>query len=180
MRYHNITHDDMLNGDGLRTVLWVSGCTHHCEECQNPITWDPDGGLLFDDAAKGEVFEQLDKSYISGLTLSGGDPLFIGNRVDVRSLCREVKEKYPHKTIWLYTGYLYEEIKDDAVLNYVDVLVDGEYIKELRDEKLLWKGSGNQRVININKTKESGEIVLHCGDYADGKVFKGKSCETNS
>ena len=103
MRYHNITKDDMLNGDGLRVVLWVAGCTHCCDGCQNPITWDPDGGLLFDEAAKAEIFEQLDKDYISGITFSGGDPLHPSNRLDVRSLMAEIKEKYPNKTIWLYT-----------------------------------------------------------------------------
>ena len=90
MRYHNITKDDMLNGDGLRVVLWVAGCSHCCKECQNPITWDPDGGLPFDDEAKAEIFEQLDKSYISGITFSGGDPLmqpeFLGRMLD---LCKK-------------------------------------------------------------------------------------------
>ena len=95
MRYHNITKDDMLNGDGLRVVLWVAGCSHCCKECQNPVTWDPAGGLLFDDAAKQEIFDQLDKSYISGITFSGGDPLHAANRLDVRNLMAEIKEKYP-------------------------------------------------------------------------------------
>ena len=101
MRYHNITRDDMLNGDGLRVVLWVAGCAHCCKECHNPITWDPEGGLLFDDAAKQEVFDQLDKSYISGITFSGGDPMHSANRPDVRNFMAEIKEKYPNKTIWL-------------------------------------------------------------------------------
>ena len=100
MRYHNITKDDMLNGDGLRVVLWVAGCSHCCKDCQNPLTWDPAGGLLFDAAAKEELFEQLDKSYISGITFSGGDPLHSANRLDVHDLMKEIKEKYPDKTIW--------------------------------------------------------------------------------
>ena len=100
MRYHNITKDDMLNGDGLRVVLWVAGCDHCCKDCQNPITWDPDGGLLFDEAAKQEIFEQLDKNYISGITFSGGDPLHSANRLDVRALAEEIKTKYPDKTIF--------------------------------------------------------------------------------
>ena len=95
MRYHNITKDDMLNGDGLRVVLWVAGCNHCCKNCQNPITWDPDGGLPFDEAAKAEIFEQLDKSYISGITFSGGDPLHPANRLGVREFMAEIKEKYP-------------------------------------------------------------------------------------
>ena len=99
MRYHNITKDDMLNGDGLRVVLWVAGCSHRCRECHNPLTWDPDGGLLFDEAARQEIFAQLDKKYISGITFSGGDPLHPANRSEVQGLMTEVKERYPNKTI---------------------------------------------------------------------------------
>lgn len=168
MRYHNITKDDMRNGDGLRVVLWVSGCNHCCRECQNPITWNPDGGLPFDEAAKAEIFEQLDKSYISGITLSGGDPMFRGNRMDIRALCEEIKAKYPDKTIWMYTGDKWDSVKDDPAMQYVDVLVDGEFHVEEADVKLLWKGSANQRVIDVQKTLHSdnpNEPVLHCGDY---------------
>ena len=127
MRYHNITKDDMLNGDGLRVVLWVAGCSHCCKECQNPITWDPEGGIAFDEAAKQEIFEQLEKPYISGITFSGGDPLHAANRYDVRNLMAEIKEKFPDKTIWLYTGDLWENIMHYAIMQYVDVLVDGEF-----------------------------------------------------
>ena len=101
MQYHNITKDDMLNGDGLRVVLWVAGCTHGCKECQNPVTWDPNGGLLFDERAKEELFEQLEKSYISGITYSGGDPLYVGNREAITALAKEIREKFPEKTQWL-------------------------------------------------------------------------------
>ena len=169
MRYHNITTDDMLNGDGLRTVLWVAGCEHHCKNCQNPITWDPAGGLLFDEAAKQEIFEQLDKSYISGITFSGGDPLHEANRLDVRNLMAEIREKYPHKTIWLYTGDSWENIQHYAIMQYVDVLVDGEFQVDKKDTKLLWKGSSNQRVIDVQSTLKQTDPsvpVLHCGDYA--------------
>ena len=168
MRYHNITHDDMLNGDGLRVVLWVAGCEHCCKGCQNPQTWDAEGGLAFDEAAKKEIFEQLDKSYISGLTFSGGDPLFPSNRRDVRAFAAEVREKYPDKTIWLYTGYDWEEIRKDPVMEFVDVLVDGEFIEAKKDVNLLWKGSSNQRVIDVRETlkqDEAAEPVLYCGDY---------------
>lgn len=166
MRYHNITHDDMLNGDGLRVVLWVAGCDHCCKGCQNPTTWDPEGGLLFDDAAKQEIFEQLDKSYISGLTFSGGDPLFASNRSAVRQLAEEVKTKYPDKTIWLYTGFLWEAVKNDPVMQFVDVLVDGEFEQETFDANLLWKGSANQRVINVPESLKSEKVVLFCGDFS--------------
>ncbi|MDD3204507.1 MAG: anaerobic ribonucleoside-triphosphate reductase activating protein [Lachnospiraceae bacterium] len=168
MRYHNITHDDMLNGDGLRVVLWVSGCDHCCKECQNPITWDPNVGLPFDESAKKEIFEQLDKDYISGITLSGGDPLYSGNRVDIREFAHEIKEKYPAKTIWLYTGFCWEEIYEDAIMLYIDVLVDGEFEVDKLDKKLRWKGSRNQRVIDVKATlakEDKTKPILHCGDY---------------
>lgn len=169
MRYHNITKDDMLNGDGLRVVLWVSGCSHCCKECHNSITWDPDGGLPFDDSAKQEIFEQLDKSYISGITFSGGDPLHAANRLDVRNLMAEIKEKYPSKTMWLYTGDVWENIFHYPLMQFVDVLVDGEFKVDLKDAKLLWKGSSNQRVIDVQKSLKQTDTkipVLHCGDYA--------------
>lgn len=170
MRYHNITHDDMLNGDGLRVVLWVAGCSHCCKGCQNPLTWDPNGGLEFDEAAKQEIFDQLDKDYISGITFSGGDPLHSANRVGVRNLMAEIKEKYPNKTIWLYTGDVWENVLHYPAMQYVDVLVDGEFVEEEKDVKLLWKGSANQRVIDVQKSLKQTDPsvpVLHCGDYSN-------------
>ncbi len=169
MRYHNITKDDMLNGDGLRVVLWVAGCNHCCKGCQNPLTWDPDGGLPFDEAARNEIFEQLSKPYISGVTFSGGDPLHAANKLDVQCLMKEIKDKYPNKTIWLYTGDVWENICHYPLMQYTDVVVDGEYVAELRDPKLMWKGSSNQRVIDVKKTLSGPDVlvpVLHCGDYA--------------
>ena len=162
MRYHNITKDDMLNGDGLRVVLWVSGCDHCCRDCHNPVTWDPNGGLPFDEEAKAELFEALDRDYISGITFSGGEPLYFGNRMDVTELAGEIRERFPGKTIWLYTGYTYEEIKDLEVMEYVDVLVDGEFVAKQKDSQLCWRGSGNQRVIDVPATRRSGTVVLHC------------------
>ena len=164
MNYHNITKDDMLNGDGLRVVLWVSGCAHGCKGCHNPITWDPNGGLLFDEAAKEEIFAELEKDYISGLTLSGGDPLFPGNRSTIDALVREVKERYPNKTIWLYTGFTWEEINNLPNIDKIDVLVDGEFVRKLKVPKLKWKGSSNQRVIDVKQTLNKGYIVLHTTD----------------
>ena len=104
MRYHNITKDDMLNGEGLRTVLWVAGCSHHCPQCHNPVTWDINGGLVFDEQAKEELFEELKKDYVSGVTFSGGDPFHLENREEIGALAKEIREKFPDKTIWLYTG----------------------------------------------------------------------------
>jgi len=133
MNYHNITHDDMLNGDGLRVVLWVAGCSHHCKNCQNPITWDPDGGILFDKEAREEIFEQLEKDYIAGITFSGGDPLHEANLKEVTALAKEIRSRYPKKTIWLYTGYLWEEIREWEIMKYLDVLVDGRFEPEKKD-----------------------------------------------
>lgn len=168
MRYHDITKDDMKNGDGLRVVLWVAGCDHCCRECHNPITWDPEGGLYFDGAAKEELFDQLQKDYISGVTFSGGDPLHPANRLEVRMLAKEIKERFPQKTIWLYTGFVWEEIWQLPIMRYVDVCVDGEFIVEQKDPKLLWKGSKNQRVIDVCATlaqEDKTVPVLHSTDY---------------
>lgn len=162
MRYHNITKDDMLNGDGLRVVLWVAGCSHCCPECQNPITWDPNGGILFDEEAKAELFEELKKDYVSGITFSGGDPLHVRNEGDVTALAREIRMKFPEKTIWLYTGGSWDFVKNREVVRYLDVLVDGEYECAKRDTQLHWRGSSNQRVINVQESLRLGKVVLHC------------------
>lgn len=162
MRYHNITKDDMLNGCGLRVVLWVSGCTHQCPNCHNPITWDLCGGLPFDQEAREELFEALSKDHISGLTLSGGDPLHPANRSEIGELIREVKERFPKKNIWLYTGFSWDEIRELPFLSLVDVVVDGRFIEDLKDPMLHWRGSSNQRIIDVRQTLEntSGYIVL--------------------
>ena len=161
MRYHNITHDDMLNGEGLRTVLWVSGCTHHCEHCHNPITWDIDGGLYFDEAAETELFESVAKGYIKGMTFSGGDPLHPENREEITRLAKKLKEKYPTKDLWIYTGFLWEQISNLPVLQYTDVLIDGRFVEELKDPQLHWRGSSNQRIIDVQKSLKTKEPVLY-------------------
>lgn len=155
----------MRNGDGLRVVLWVSGCSHRCEGCQNPVTWDPEDGLAFDEDAKKEIWAALQKDYISGITFTGGDPLHVANKAEVIALMQEIKEAFPDKTIWLYTGDDFESFYREPFLAYVDVCVDGEFILSEMDTKLCWKGSKNQRVIDVQKTLQSGEIVLHCQDY---------------
>ena len=168
MRYHNITRDDMLNGDGLRVVLWVAGCSHCCKDCHNPVTWDPNGGLYFDESAKAELFEELKKDYVSGITFSGGDPLHIANVNDVTELSKEIRETFPEKTIWLYTGSTWEEVRRMEIVRYLDVLVDGEFVFAKKDPLLCWKGSSNQRVIDVQRTlaAETDTVpVLHCPDY---------------
>lgn len=161
MNYHNITRDDMLNGDGLRVVLWVSGCEHHCKGCQNPVTWDPKDGILFAQEAKEELFRELEKSYISGITFSGGDPLLPSNEPEITRLAKEIRYRFPKKTIWLYTGYTWEQVKEKEVVKDLDVLVDGTYMEELRNTQLHWRGSANQRVIDVQESLRTGQIILH-------------------
>ena len=179
MNYHNITYPDMNNGDGLRVVLWLSGCSHHCYNCQNPQTWDVNSGIPFDESAKEELFRELNKDYISGLTLSGGDPLHEANLDGVLDLVNEIRLSLPNKTIWIYTGYTWENImkyeygakyinnfNTDAlrqcIVSKCDVLVDGRYIDSQRNPSKKWAGSDNQRVIDIWKSLEQNKIVLHC------------------
>ncbi len=152
----------MLNGDGLRVVLWVAGCSHYCEDCQNPVTWDPNGGVPFTDESRQELFDALSESYISGITFSGGDPLYCANEPEILALTKEIREKFPKKTIWLYTGYDWDYVKDREIARYLDVVIDGEYKKELRDTQLHWRGSSNQRVIDVQASLSSDHVVLHC------------------
>lgn len=167
MNYHDIKHDDMNNGPGLRVTLFVSGCNHYCNGCQNPETWNTKSGIPFDDTAIEEIFEQLDNDYISGITFSGGDPLNENNRVEVCSLIHQVRLKYgKSKSIWIYTGYTWEEIVNTLtpILLGIDVLIDGMFDKNLADVNYHWAGSTNQRVIDVQKSLEKKKIVL----YKDG------------
>ena len=182
INYHNITHDDMNNGNGLRVVLWLSGCSHHCYNCQNPQTWNPDSGIPFDESAKQEIFNELSKDYISGITFSGGDPLYEYNLDEVLKLVKQIRISFPDKTIWLYTGYdfdllnsKYNEYKytpfaanaDEwltrwEIISNVNVLVDGEYIDEQRKLTKKWAGSSNQRVIDVQQSLTQNKVLLYC------------------
>ena len=182
INYHNITHDDMNNGDGLRVVLWLSGCSHHCHNCQNPQTWNPGSGIPFDELARQEIFNELSKDYISGITFSGGDPLHENNLDEVLKLVQEIRISFPDKTIWLYTGYnfdllnsKYNEYKytpfaanaDEwltrwEIISNINVLVDGEYIDEQKDLTLKWRGSKNQRVIDAKQSRVQNKVILYC------------------
>ena len=185
MNYHNITYPDMNNGDGLRVVLWLSGCSHHCYNCQNPQTWDVNSGIPFDESAKEELFRELGKDYISGLTLSGGDPLHEANLDGVLDIVNRFRLSFPNKSIWLYSGFRWEEcqpfnedglLKPDKfapnlqkilhkryeVISMCNVMVDGRYIDSQRNPSKKWAGSDNQRVIDIRKSLEQNKIVLHC------------------
>lgn len=161
MRYHNITKCDMLNGDGIRVVLWVSGCKLHCPGCHNPQTWAFNSGIKFGEQDKEELFDALNKSYIKGLTLSGGNPL--DSYEEILVLTKEVKERFPEKDIWLYSGYEMDELNHhySEILDYVDVIVDGPYKEELRDVELHWRGSSNQNVYR----KKNNNWIIKEDDY---------------
>jgi len=169
MKYHNITKADMLNGEGLRVVLWVSGCSHHCPSCHNPITWNEQDGLDFDDDTVKEIYNELDQEWCSGITLSGGDPLFIKNRPTIATLVKNIKTLYPNKTIWSYTGYTWEQLMEQQeydqdlkqILSNIDVLLDGNFILKLKDDNAKYVGSSNQRIIDVQKSLESEEIIIY-------------------
>lgn len=178
MNYIKITKHDIANGEGVRCVLWVSGCKLHCENCHNPQTWDFNSGMRFDNNAKQELLEALNKPYIQGITFSGGHPLEPQNIHEVYQLIKEIRSKFPNKDIWLYTGYTlrYENFRvllngrDDEsnhwnaihdVINLCDVVVDGPYIEEQRDITLPFVGSKNQRLIDVNETIKQGQIIQY-------------------
>ena len=169
MKYHNITKADMLNGEGLRVVLWVSGCSHKCPGCQNAITWNPDDGVPFDDDTIKEIYRELDQDWCSGLTLSGGDPLYLGNREEIKNLVLEIRDKYPDKSIWCYTGYTWDELLEQAhddmnlklILENIDVLLDGEFILAKADYKLNYVGSSNQMIIDVKKSLDEKREILY-------------------
>lgn len=164
MNYEKIDKCSVSNGVGVRTVLWVSGCDIHCYNCHNQQTWDFNSGIPFTEETMQEILEDLSKPYIKGLTLSGGHPLDPQNAPKVLEIVKRVKMVFPNKDIWIYSGYVWEDIiKDDIlkeILKRTDVLVDGAYIDELRDISLDFRGSSNQRIIDVKKTLKKNEVVL--------------------
>lgn len=178
MNYSGISECDVLNGTGFRVVLFVSGCSHRCYNCQNPKTWDKNFGHPFTEKTKQYIFNCLDKDYIDGITITGGDPLYKYNLDEVLKLVQEIRISFPKKTIWLYTGYSYSKIfrgqlsclsqkglnnfKRREIIKQCDVLVDGEYIDEQRDITLKWRGSKNQRCIDVKQSLTQNKVVLYC------------------
>ena len=149
MNYCEIKKYDIANGDGVRVSLFVSGCRNHCPGCFNPETWDFNYGDLYTEDVEKEITEALKPEYISGLTVLGGDPFEPENIEVVTELCKRVKELYPEKTIWVYTGYYFEDFKDREIMKYIDVLVDGPFEMDKKDISLRFRGSSNQRILNI-------------------------------
>lgn len=160
MNFHKITRNDIANGVGIRTVLWVSGCSHHCKGCHNPETWDINSGKLFTEDDYNTLIEYTKPDYVNGLTLSGGDPFHILNRDYLVELLVRFKKQLPNKSIWSYTGYSWDDIKNTALIKNLDVLVDGKFIESKKDVSLDYCGSYNQRVIDVQKSLKSGEIKI--------------------
>ena len=161
MRYNLIRMMDISNGPGVRVSIFMQGCEFRCENCFNPETWDFRGGKEFTDSTIKEVLDYADKDHIEGLSILGGEPLHPKNIEGTARLAKAFKERYPNKNVWVWTGYLFEELsKDEEVFKYIDVLVDGRYVDELHDFNLKWRGSSNQRVIDIEKSLKANEIVL--------------------
>lgn len=177
MNYGEIKNCDIANGEGVRVSLFVSGCTHHCKNCFNADTWDFNYGKPFTKEVEDRLISELAPDYIDGLSLLGGEPFEPQNQKALLPFLKRVKERYPDKTIWCYTGYLFDsELRSesrarceytDEMLSLINVLVDGEFVQALYDISLQFCGSSNQRIIDVKKSLESGEVVLY-------KVKSGK------
>ena len=161
MRYNKIRKMDISNGPGVRVSIFMQGCSFHCKNCFNPETWDFKSGTEFTDETIDKIIDLANNDYIKGLSILGGEPMHPNNIKGTTKLAKKFKEIYPDKTIWVWSGFLFDrELKDKEVLNYIDVLVDGRYEDELHDFTLKWKGSSNQRVIDVKKTLKNNKIVL--------------------
>ncbi|MBQ5743100.1 MAG: anaerobic ribonucleoside-triphosphate reductase activating protein [Clostridia bacterium] len=171
MNYCNIKYCDIANGEGVRTTLFVSGCTNHCEECFQPETWDFEYGAPFTVTQENDILKSLEPYYVNGLTLLGGEPFEPANQRGLLPFLKRLKREFPEKTVWCFTGFTLDKelLQDgsyprcevtDEMLSCIDVLVDGRYVKALHDISLRFRGSSNQRIIDLNKTRSAGEIVL--------------------
>lgn len=169
MNYGTIKKCDIANGVGVRTVLFVSGCTHHCKGCFQPETWNFDYGERYTKETEDEIIESLRSDYVDGITLLGGEPFEPENQRELVKLLRRIKKELPQKTVWSFSGFTYEELTGDSravcevtneMLSMLDVLVDGEFVEAKRNISLRFRGSENQRLIDMNKTRKEGKIVL--------------------
>ncbi|MBQ7356881.1 MAG: anaerobic ribonucleoside-triphosphate reductase activating protein [Clostridia bacterium] len=178
MNYCGLKKSDIANGEGIRTTIFVSGCRNRCPGCFQPETWDFNYGEPFDESVIGEIFKTMENPSVRGLTVLGGEPMEPENQEGLLPFLRKFKEKFPRKNIWLYTGYLYEELIGltpsakrteitDELLSLVDILVDGRFEKDKYRLGLRFRGSENQRIIDMNKTREAGEVVIWDGVRLD-------------
>ena len=161
MRYHQLRKMDISNGPGIRVSIFVQGCTFHCKGCFNPETWDFKGGMELTDDVIDKLLIDADKNYIRGLSILGGEPLHPSNIEGVTNIAKKFKEKFKDKDIWLWSGFLFDDKKDEEIFKYLDVVVDGQFKIEEKDPRLSWKGSKNQRVIDVKKSLKSKKIVLY-------------------
>lgn len=160
MRYNKIRKMDISNGPGVRVSIFFQGCDFHCKDCFNEETWDFNCGKEFNEGTIAKVIDLCSKDYIVGLSILGGEPMHPKNIEGTTKLAKKFKQKFPDKNIWVWTGFLFEGLKDKEVLNYIDVLIDGQFKTELFDPRLRWKGSSNQRVIDVKKSLKKNEVVL--------------------
>ncbi len=160
MNYGKIKPCDVANGEGVRVSVFVSGCPHHCKGCFNPELWNYDAGQEFNCETIAKLLILCEKPYITGLSLLGGEPLDPHNMSMMNILCHVFKARFPHKDIWCYTGYTWENIKQLFIMKYIDILVDGQFVEELKDPRLRFRGSSNQRIIDVQKSRETKCIVL--------------------
>ena len=163
MRYAQIRSMDISNGEGLGIALFTNGCRFYCKNCFNSELWDVNGGKEWDENIENEFLSLANRDYVTRISILGGEPFIDENLEQLENLVKRLKENYPNKKIWIYSGYLYEELLDRAknILKYCDILVDGKYVDELRDYKLRFRGSSNQRIIDIVKSLKTKKIVLH-------------------
>lgn len=160
MRYNKIRKMDISNGPGVRVSIFLQGCAFHCKNCFNPETWDFEGGTEFTEDTLNEVMTLCGKDHIKGLTILGGEPMHPNNIKTTELLAKTFKEKYPEKNLWVWSGYTFEDyLSKQDVMKYIDVIVDGQFQDELRNPKLEWRGSENQRVIDVQKSLNKGEVV---------------------
>ncbi len=163
MRYSKIRKMDISNGKGVRVSIFIQGCTFNCKNCFNPETHDFEGGTEFTDSTIDKVLELCSKDHIDGLSILGGEPMHPKNIEGTTKLAKAFKEKFPNKNLWAWTGYKFDEyLKDKEISKYLDVLIDGQYVDELHDPTLEWRGSSNQRVIDVQKSLQAGEVVEIC------------------
>ncbi len=164
VRYNLIRKMDIADGPGVRVSIFFQGCHFHCEECFNEETWDFNGGKEFTSEVIDRILDLAKEDYIEGLSILGGEPMNPVNRPGSLEVAKAFRNKYPYKNIWMWSGYKFEDIKDEEIFKYIDVLVDGQYKKDLHDFRLKWRGSSNQRVIDIPKSIKSNKTVLLEGE----------------
>lgn len=167
MRYNKIRKMDISNGPGVRVSIFMQGCTFNCEKCFNPETHDFKGGKEFTEKTIDRVLDLVSKDYIVGLSILGGEPLHPKNIDGTTKLAKMFKQKYPNKSIWVWTGFLFDDLKDKEVFKYIDVLVDGRFELKLADPTLKWKGSANQRVIDVKGSLNKKEVILYEGELVE-------------